>query len=275
MTTGMWVLAESEFLQGLWQGVFQLIALSIVAGWVHFVYQRYRRRSEARQELIDEIDSFTVKLYKPRKIYQTVINDRHCKIFAGLANETQRETERLRMIRDSLDDVIEAIGRFRSVQVKIVPLYGYNIDIFGYYLAIWRYLKEIRQRMERLETLYFHHETGESVDAFYRLIDVFRYRIMVEKFARKPPSFMRPPIEILQQLRARGDEVYQQFIASATPAPAPATPATPPTPAAPAPSVPPPSTVEPAPPPLAQATDNVVAAMKPEPSEPHGKGTHG
>ena len=54
--------------------------------------------------------------------------------------------------------MVAATGQFRVVQVKLIPLYGHDPEIFAYYLAIWRYLKEIRDRMGRSETLYFHAE---------------------------------------------------------------------------------------------------------------------
>ena len=43
--------------------------------------------------------------------------------------------------------------------------------------------------MGRSETLYFHAERPDSpTDAFYALIDGFRYRIMLRPFVRRPPG---------------------------------------------------------------------------------------
>ena len=36
-----------------------------------------------------------------------------------------------------------------GLTLLIVPLFGYHLELFGCYLAIWRYLKQIRGRMER------------------------------------------------------------------------------------------------------------------------------
>ncbi|MEE2644167.1 MAG: hypothetical protein VYD19_04485 [Myxococcota bacterium] len=58
------------FWQGLWSGVFELIALGLVAGAVNLVYQRQRERSAARRQLGQEIDQFLTQLYAPRKLYQ-------------------------------------------------------------------------------------------------------------------------------------------------------------------------------------------------------------
>lgn len=205
---------QDAFWQGLWGGVFQLVALGIIAFWVNFVYQRFRELSTARQELIEEIDQFAIRMYKPRKVYQAMIDRTHDPL-AGIADPVQRETQRTQTIQRSLGKLISAISRFRALQVKIVPLYGFHIDVFGHYLAIWRFLKEMRRRMEGRETLFSSAETSDSGDAFYKLMDVFRYRIMVEKICRHPPSLVQPPAEVLQQMRQRGDALYATYFGPA------------------------------------------------------------
>ena len=99
------------------------------------------------------------------------------------------------------------------MQVKLIPLYGHDREVFGHYMAIWRYLKEVRDRMGRGETLYFHAENPDSADAFYLLIDAFRYRIMVRPFIPSPPGLAKPSPEVLADLRRRGDEIYAEYFA--------------------------------------------------------------
>jgi hypothetical protein len=195
---------------GFWQGVFQLLSLVIVATFGTLVFQRMRDRRIARQALIDEVDAFTINLYKPRKLYQLELAD----LVAREADPAQTGRTALAhrdRFRQCLEDLIGVIGGFRSLQIKLVPLYGYDEDLFAHYLAIWWYLKEIRTRMERVETLYFHHENSASVDAFYRLIDEFRYLISTARFAFRPPGHHRPPPAVLEQMRSRSYLVYQRF----------------------------------------------------------------
>jgi hypothetical protein len=206
--------ADNPFLEGLWSGVFQLVALGVVAFWMQFVYQRFRHRTDSRQELIDEIDDFTVTAYKPRKLYILAIN-RTTDMFAGIADGAAREVRRAELIQQCVNDLVEAIGKFRALQVKIVPLYGYNNELFGYYMAIWRYLKEVRKRMQAGESLYFHHENPESVDAFFRLIDACRYRVLLASFTKSSPGLVRPPAELLARMRTRGDELYAEYFGEA------------------------------------------------------------
>jgi hypothetical protein len=201
--------------QGFWQGVFQLLALAIVAAFGTFIYQRRQARYALREELIESINQFAINLYKPRKLYQAII-DQTCDPLANLTNASHREERRLETIYRALEEVVAATGQFRVVQVKLIPLYGHDLKIFGYYMAIWRYLKEIRHRMGRSETLYFHAEQPDSPDAFYLLIDAFRYQIMVSPFVRRPPMLAKPSSEVLEKLRRRGDEVYAQFLSEPT-----------------------------------------------------------
>ncbi len=201
----------SAIAQGFWEGVFQLLALAIVAAFGTFIYQRRQARYALREELIESINQFAIKLYKPRKLYQAII-DQTCDPLANLTNSSHREEQRLETIYRALDEVVAATGQFRVVQVKLIPLYGHDREIFGYYMAIWRYLKEIRHRMGRSETLYFHAERPDSPDAFYLLIDAFRYQIMVSPFVRRPPLLAKPSSEMLEKLRRRGDEIYAEFL---------------------------------------------------------------
>jgi hypothetical protein len=204
------------FLPALWGGVFQLAALAIVGLWVNFVYQRYRARAVARQELIDEIDEFSIRLYKPRKLYLAVL-DNSPALLACIPDDGQRQAHRAALMEQCLADLIDAIGRLRALQVKMVPLYGYHIELFGCYLAVWRYTKEVRYRMERGQSLYLHPDEAEGADAFYRLIDALRYRIMTERVKRHPPHPVQPPENLLKQMQQRADVIYTQHFG--TPAP--------------------------------------------------------
>ncbi len=201
--------------QGFWQGLFQLLALAIVAAYGTFIYQRRQARFALRAELIESINQFAINLYKPRKLYQAII-DQTCDPLADLADPSHREERRLETIYRALDEVVAATGQFRVVQVKLIPLYGHDPKIFGYYMAIWRYLKEIRYRMGRSETLYFHTERPGSPDAFYLLIDAFRYQFMVSPIVRIPPVLARPSSDVRANLRRRGDEICAEFLNAPT-----------------------------------------------------------
>jgi hypothetical protein len=63
------LLDPAAIAQGFWQGVFQLLALAIVAAYGTFVYQRRQARYALREELIESINQFAINLYKPRKLY--------------------------------------------------------------------------------------------------------------------------------------------------------------------------------------------------------------
>jgi hypothetical protein len=197
------------FLPALWTGVFQLVALAVVGLWVNFVYQRYRALATARQELIDEIDQFTIRLYKPRKLYQAICDGAPA-LLAALPDDGRRQEHRAALSEQCLADLIDAIGRLRSLQVKMVPLYGYHVELFGYYLVIWRYLKELRHRMEHGQSLYSRPEEADAPDAFYKLIDTFRYRVMTEKVTRHPPHPVEPPAELLKEMQQRCDALHAQ-----------------------------------------------------------------
>lgn len=199
----------SAFVQAFWQGVFQFVGLVLVAGFGTFIYQRRQARLKLREELIDSINQFAISLYKPRKLYQAIL-DQTCDPLAHVADPAQREARRLEMIYRALEEVVAATGQFRVLQVKLIPLYGHEAEIFGFYMAIWRYLKEVRDRMGRSETLYFHAEGPDSADAFYLLIDAFRYRIMLRPFVRRPPTYANPKPEVLAALKLRGAEIYAE-----------------------------------------------------------------
>jgi hypothetical protein len=202
--------------QGFWQGVFQLMALAIVAAFGTFIYQRRQARYALREELIESINQFAISLYKPRKMYQSIL-DQSCDPLANRADYSDREAKRLDAIYRALDEVVAATGQFRVVQVKLIPLYGHDLEIFGHYMAIWPYLKEIRHRMGRSETLYFHAENPDSPDAFYLLIDAFRYQIMLSPFVSRPPLLARPSPDVLRKLRRRGDEIYDEYLSAPRP----------------------------------------------------------
>lgn len=206
---------EEGFWQGIWSAVFNIVALALTAIWVNYFFQRYRLKSTLRQELIDEVDVFTIQLYKPRKIYQSVLNNS-----TGLWGEDTNGGDtwgehRLEVVRQLLGEIVEAIGRFRALQVKIVRMFGFHEQLFGHYLAIWKYLKEIRDRMERRQSLYFHHEDPTSVDAFYRLIDRFRLLVANEQIHLRQVGTVRPPMALLEKLRERGNAIYEEFFSQA------------------------------------------------------------
>ncbi len=211
----------NAFVQGFWGGLFQLVALGLAAAFATFIYQARKARLDLRDELIDSINQFAIRLYKPRKLYQATI-DGTCDPLARIADPTQRETRRLETIQHALEEVIAATGEFRVLQVKLIPLYGHDPEIFGYYMAIWRYLKEIRDRMGRGDTLYFHAENPESPDAFYLLIDAFRYRVILRPFVSSPPGLAKPTADVLAALRQKGNEVYAEYFPRpASPSPGP------------------------------------------------------
>ncbi|HKI34696.1 MAG TPA: hypothetical protein VKA46_22760 [Gemmataceae bacterium] len=212
--------AEFNLLEGLvpalWAGVFQLAALAVVGLWVNFVYQRYRALAAARQELIDEIDRFAISLYKPRKLYLAMLAESPA-LLSAIPDAVQRQGHRAALMEQCLAELIDAIGRLRSLQVKMVPLYGYHVELFGHYLATWRYLKEVRHLMEHGQSLYFHPEDAEGADAFYKLIDTFRYRIMMQKLKRHPPQPIQPPDDLLRQMRQSADVIYDQHFGAPAP----------------------------------------------------------
>lgn len=199
---------DEGFWHGLFEGVFHLVTMGLIVTLIGFVYQRYRDRATARREVADEVDEFMTAVYKPRKIYQRLLSREGPP--PGM-DSTRWEAWRAERIEELIGELIDATGRFRAAQVKIVALFGYNSEVFARYLAIWKYLKEIRSRMEQRQTLLFHHETAQSVDSLYRLVDSFRDRIAVEKVDRTHREHVRPPHDVLVQLRAKGDTMYAEY----------------------------------------------------------------
>ena len=200
---------DPAFAQAVWQAIFQLLTLSIVGCFGTLTYQRIKRRNDARQELIDEIDQFSVDLYRPRKMYQLTL-DRENSPLSAIRDPDELRLRRAEALLSSLGEFVGVVGRFRALQVKMVALYGYDNDLFAHYLAIWWYLKAVRVRMQAGQDLFFHHEDSRRVDAFYRLIDSYRYRIAVARFARRPPPLARPPREILETMYTLSDAIYTE-----------------------------------------------------------------
>jgi hypothetical protein len=202
---------SEAFWNGLWAGIFELCALGFVAGWVNLVYQRIRSRQDLRRDLIDEIDAFSTDLYKPRKIYQYILQEQ---------NKKQEGRDRASPVIDHphqlscLEAFTDAAGRFRAIQVKLVPLFGFDIELFAHYLAVWQAVREVRKRMERGEDLYAEHENSSSSDALYRLLDQFRYRAQVTPSIQHKPSLLSAPEGVEEQIKTRADEIYQHYLHS-------------------------------------------------------------
>jgi hypothetical protein len=200
-----WSAVEKAF----WPALFQLIVLGIVGFVANIVYRRFRETSTARQELLDEIDEFSIRLYKPRKVYQIMMECPQGLSAAACAAE-EREGQRLATVHRALEEFVEAVGRFRTVQVRLVRLYGYHLELAAHYLAIWRYLKEIRQHMERGESLN-PPDRRDGTDAFYRLLDSFRYRVMVARVVREPPHLIQPAPELLAEMWKAAEIIYGEY----------------------------------------------------------------
>lgn len=194
----------------IYSALAQLSVIAIVGFVANIVYRRLRDRSTSRLDLLDEIDEFSIQLYKPRKVYQ-VMMDGGEHFLAGISSPEQREARRLQTAHEVLVEWIAASGRFRTLQVEIIRLYGYDMDLLGRYLAIWQFLREMRCRMERCEPLYFPGEKPGSDDAFYKLFDSFRFRVSVARFVFRPPAAALPPPEILAQMRQRGKAIFAEY----------------------------------------------------------------
>ena len=126
---------EEGFWSGAWTGAFQLVTLAVVALFVNVLYQRYRQLATARQELINEIDQFTIRLYKPRKAYQRIIEGTG-DLLTRIPDLERREAWRIRQVEKLFEEYLQAVGRFRALQVKIMPLFGNHLELFAHYLAI-------------------------------------------------------------------------------------------------------------------------------------------
>ncbi|MEE2644168.1 MAG: hypothetical protein VYD19_04490 [Myxococcota bacterium] len=126
------------------------------------------------------------------------------------------------MVReDVLDQALKAItesaGRFRALQVQLLHLFAYHPEIFAHYLSIWNYLRELRKRMERHESLYFHHESERSSDAFYQLLDRFRYLTQTAPMVSEAPRLMTLPEETPRALEARAATIYAERFSTPIP----------------------------------------------------------
>ena len=203
------LLKNEAFQEGLWGGVFEVIALGIVAFWVNVVYQKIQRRKQQRRELIHDLDAFSSALYPPRKLYQALLD--RPEILEHITDERERTLYKMNLLNEYLADLTRCAGQFRALQIQIVPLFGYHVELFAYYMAIWRYLRQLRKRMERKESLYFHHETPDSSDAFYRLIDQFRYQIQITPSIHQRPSLLSPPSELRLKMQSKADDLYQAY----------------------------------------------------------------
>lgn len=207
----LWAEINAPIVNAFWSAVFQLLVLAIVGLVANVIYRRFRDRSTAREDLLNEIDQFSVQLYKPRKMYQIMIEQPE-NLLAQVCTPEHREVYRLQSIHQSLQELTDATGRFRTLQVALIGLYGFNMDLLAHYLAIWSYLKDLRHKMEKGQSLLAAGEKPESGDAFYRLFDSFRYRVSVARFA-PPPRLVHPPPEVLAEMQKAGAVVYKQYFA--------------------------------------------------------------
>jgi hypothetical protein len=201
-----WTTVENAF----WTTVSQFIVVGVAGFVANIIYKRYRDLSTARQELLKTIDEFSHALYKPRKLYQIMI-DHQADLLPDVCTHNEREVRRLETIHEAMADLVAATGRFRTFQVEIIRLYGYNMDLLSHYLAIWRYLKHTRRCMERGASLYLPGERPGSEDAFYNLFDVFRYRISVARLVHNSPAAAKPPASVVAEMRRQGDELFDRY----------------------------------------------------------------
>jgi hypothetical protein len=197
----------------LWAGVSQLFVVGMAGFVANIIYKRYRDLSVSRQELLKNIDEFSVALYRPRKLYQVMI-ERATDLLCDIGTPGEREVRRLEAIHQTLADLVTATGRFRTLQVEIIRLYGYEMDLLAHYLAIWRHLKYIRRQMERGKSLYSPGEHPGSEDAFYNLFDAFRFRVSVARFVHRAPIAAKPPDSLVAQMRRQGDELFDRYFAA-------------------------------------------------------------
>jgi hypothetical protein len=110
---------------------------------------------------------------------------------------------------------VAATGRFRTLQVEIIRLYGYEMNLLAYYLAIWRYLKYIRRQIERGQSLYAPGEQPGSEDAFYNLFDMFRFEVSVARFVYRAPKAAKPPSSVVAGMRCQGDLLFDRYLGAA------------------------------------------------------------
>jgi len=105
------LLVETSFREALFAGFVQLFVLAIAAILGNVIYRRIRDRSQARVDLMRDIYSFTVQLYKPRKLYQLCIAARD----AGLPGTytLSNEVQRVQIQARAMEELVAVIGQFR------------------------------------------------------------------------------------------------------------------------------------------------------------------
>lgn len=200
----------------IFHAISQLTVIAVAGFFANIIIRRFKEVTTARLELLNEIDQFSIHLYKPRKIYEAM-TDRGKDLLAGICNTEEREKKRLETIHQALYELVDASGRLRTFQVKIVQLYGFDMDLLAHYLAIWRYTKEMRRTMEKGESLYPPGSKPQG-DPFYRLFDSFRYRVSVAKYRWRSPGLVSPSPEQVAEMRAAGAKVYAQYFGDSHPA---------------------------------------------------------
>ena len=203
------LLKNDAFLEGLWGGIFEVIALGIVGFWVNVVYHKVQVRKKQRQMLVDDLDRFSTALYPPRKLYQALID--RPEIIAHIQDEKERDLYKMNLLNQYLGELTHCAGQFRALQVQLIPLFGYHIKLFAYYMAIWRYVRQLRKRMEQKQTLYFHHETSSSSDAFYRLLDQFRYQIQITPSIKHKAVLLSIPPNLQSKIQEQANEIYRTY----------------------------------------------------------------
>ena len=219
------LLFSSEFLQGFWQGVFELISLCVVAHFVNDLIARRTSRSSKKQEIIDELDEFVISLWKPRKLY-TLILEEKLSFMQAITSPEARALKSFELRYQAFEKLLDSIGRLRSVQIKIVTFFGFEVELLAHFTAIWKYLKEIRRRMEKNETLFFgtprksapmlHSSTKMGDDDLYVLIDKFRLLIASTPPAENPPSNLAPDEKLAEKVKSRANSIYTEFFGDNT-----------------------------------------------------------
>ena len=121
-----WDVAE----QAVWTALSQLVVVGVAGFVANIVYKRYRDLSTARQELLKNIDEFSRELYTPRKLYQVMI-DGTSNLLPDLCTPHERDVRRLETIHQAIADLVAATGRFRTFQVEMIRLYGYNMELLS------------------------------------------------------------------------------------------------------------------------------------------------
>jgi hypothetical protein len=209
-------LINSAFEQAAWQGFFELVALSLVAYFVHVLFAKRSNRLRKRQEIIDELDTFVSHLWKPRKLYSS-LQEKKLNFLISL-DPSQQKLKTFEIQYEILNDLLESIGQFRSVQIKLIHFYGFHIELLAHFTAIWLYLKEVRQRIESNETLYFGAPRKENTgkprigsDDLYALIDHFRLLISQSRCSEQTHTQLLPPPELSETIKKRSEEIYKNF----------------------------------------------------------------